>query len=781
MSQLTEARGNLTPTQAAILLEFETLADSGACQFLAKVSGHFVNLSIGACATASPVNGLALIGADIGLGGTLTMNTAIDANTFTFDFTDLGDFLIQGTNGRGLLHDGTNIYLSDSGTTVSVGVGANKIYVKTPNVVGATAVVGQALKLVNLTTGEVEFGTVSSAAIDITYSNATSGLTATDVQAAIDEVVTLIGTGGITGSGVSGRVTIWNGTATVTSDADFTFNTTTNALTAGRINLFSPVATSMMVGPLLASAVGDYNTIGGIGAFTAATTSQYVTVWGAYAAATATNHAFSVFIGAEAGRFAANMFGSICIGWRAGYYATSTGSVYIGNSVGSAATGSNNMLLGIGIGTNALFSGGANTIGGANSFGTTPTSADGNSGWGQDCFVVLTTADFNSAIGYRSGYTVTSGGYSVFAGSTADVTVGTVASVICIGYGAKADTNNIAVIGGLTSNGYITDLYLGNGKENATPLAQVKVHVTGGDTSANNIIGSDVWWMAGIARGSGLGGNHFFYTSDATTSGTTLQTSTSKFQVSVKGNVVAGSLAVVSTSATDGFLYIPTCAGTPSGTPTAYTGKDAIVYDSTNDLMYIYEGGAWRTVGSATVDQFKTMAADSGTTTANSPTDTFTLTGGRNISTSIVGDAVTIRQTEAWQMDPGPSTDLTANGPQTTLNSAGAVTAGELLYYTSSSNCTQTDADAESTSKGMLGVTLTSTAGVGSIRIALPGSFIRNDAWAWTPGAKLYVSTTAGAMTETAPSGTGDVVRVVGFAISADTMYFYPGDTVVLV
>lgn len=67
-----------------------------------------------------------------------------------------------------------------------------------------------------------------------------------------------------------------------------------------------------------------------------------------------------------------------------------------------------------------------------------------------------------------------------------------------------------------------------------------------------------------------------------------------KFQISSSGNVVPGALAALATSATDGFLYVPTCAGTPTGTPTAYTGKVPNVYDTTNNKRYTYNGGAWK-------------------------------------------------------------------------------------------------------------------------------------------------------------------------------------------
>ena len=49
-------------------------------------------------------------------------------------------------------------------------------------------------------------------------------------------------------------------------------------------------------------------------------------------------------------------------------------------------------------------------------------------------------------------------------------------------------------------------------------------------------------------------------------------------------------LAALATNATDGFLYIPTCAGDPTGTPTAFTGKVAMVFDTTNNELNIYDG-----------------------------------------------------------------------------------------------------------------------------------------------------------------------------------------------
>jgi hypothetical protein len=70
-----------------------------------------------------------------------------------------------------------------------------------------------------------------------------------------------------------------------------------------------------------------------------------------------------------------------------------------------------------------------------------------------------------------------------------------------------------------------------------------------------------------------------------------------RMRIDSSGNIVAGASAALATNATNGFLYVPTCAGTPTGVPTAITGMAPIVVNTTNNKLYFYSGGAWRDAG----------------------------------------------------------------------------------------------------------------------------------------------------------------------------------------
>lgn len=68
--------------------------------------------------------------------------------------------------------------------------------------------------------------------------------------------------------------------------------------------------------------------------------------------------------------------------------------------------------------------------------------------------------------------------------------------------------------------------------------------------------------------------------------------SASRGQVTAAGSWVLGSGALA-TNATVGFVEIPTMAGAPTGVPTTVAGMVSLTFDTTDNRLYFYTGGAW--------------------------------------------------------------------------------------------------------------------------------------------------------------------------------------------
>lgn len=118
-----------------------------------------------------------------------------------------------------------------------------------------------------------------------------------------------------------------------------------------------------------------------------------------------------------------------------------------------------------------------------------------------------------------------------------------------------------------------------------------------------------------------------------------------------------------------------------------------------------------------------------------------------------------------------PTADHTANGDKLTVTvDVNAFGFGATLYMASDGNMETADA---SGANYMPCVAIALESGTGSKEVLLRG-YVRDDTWNFTPGGLIYVSTTLGDLTQTAPSGSGDQVQVIGWAYSADIMVFDP-------
>ena len=87
-----------------------------------------------------------------------------------------------------------------------------------------------------------------------------------------------------------------------------------------------------------------------------------------------------------------------------------------------------------------------------------------------------------------------------------------------------------------------------------------------------------------------------------------------------------------------------------------------------------------------------------------------------------------------------------------------------------------TDANSEDTSGNVELAIVLASGNNGDTRLLLTGGHIREDDWNFTLyGKALYISATPGTMTQTVVSGSGDIVRVIGYASTfADQIHFKP-------
>ncbi len=136
--------------------------------------------------------------------------------------------------------------------------------------------------------------------------------------------------------------------------------------------------------------------------------------------------------------------------------------------------------------------------------------------------------------------------------------------------------------------------------------------------------------------------------------------------------------------------------------------------------------------------------------------------------TDYASDAITFTTKKiTWSAALG--SDDTYEGSQIVgLNNSGGVTQWDTVYLNSSSQWVLADANGSGTYPARGIVAATQSTGVATIVIT--SGTIRNDAWSWTIGGTIYLSVTAGGMTQTPPATTGDKVQVIGYALTADIM-----------
>jgi hypothetical protein len=150
----------------------------------------------------------------------------------------------------------------------------------------------------------------------------------------------------------------------------------------------------------------------------------------------------------------------------------------------------------------------------------------------------------------------------------------------------------------------------------------------------------------------------------------------------------------------------------------------------------------------------------------------------------------------------GGSTPLTTNkggGRIQDMITSGTIDAGKLCYmtttvggspYAETTRMAYADADGASTSTGLLAICLSASTGNDQVRpfaldgyVSINASFINNKAGLATDdnGKPVYISPTAGFVDMSAPTSSGQIVRILGHVVTTNvgfyTIYFRPDNT----
>lgn len=154
-----------------------------------------------------------------------------------------------------------------------------------------------------------------------------------------------------------------------------------------------------------------------------------------------------------------------------------------------------------------------------------------------------------------------------------------------------------------------------------------------------------------------------------------------------------------------------------------------------------------------------------------------TFTGTVVLPTVTAGGVITLAENAAIALDPAGSADGKYTGITVTGVAGYAQSYGDLVYLAAAdSRWELADADAATTGDRMLAMVVVAGGSDGAACTLLLQGIIRADAKfpALTIGSAVYVGETAGAIQVAIPTGADNVIRRVGFALTADEIYFNP-------
>lgn len=224
----------------------------------------------------------------------------------------------------------------------------------------------------------------------------------------------------------------------------------------------------------------------------------------------------------------------------------------------------------------------------------------------------------------------------------------------------------------------------------------------------------------------------------------------------------------------------------------------ALTTTASGDLIPIVDVSDTTDASSGTTKQITQANLFSGYAPTASPTfsGTVTLPSGTSLTSPTLttptlvtpsafttGGTITLAENTSIALDPAGSADGKYTGLTVTATAGYTQAFGDLVYLDPTDSrwelCdANSAAAADGDSRGIVGIVVSAGTDGTACTILLNG-IIRADAKfpTFTVNSPVYVSETAGEVTQTQPTTTDAVIRIVGTALTADEMYFNPDNT----
>ena len=137
--------------------------------------------------------------------------------------------------------------------------------------------------------------------------------------------------------------------------------------------------------------------------------------------------------------------------------------------------------------------------------------------------------------------------------------------------------------------------------------------------------------------------------------------------------------------------------------------------------------------------------------------------------------AVAAKKNILYDTTPADTVD---DGFTRSFVASGVLARGQLGYVKAAGTVAKANAASAATASGLLVLSPASVASTGSFAAIMPGTMVGHSAWNWTPGAPIFMGSSAGSMTQTKPSAASAIVRVVGYGgRNSNVMWFDPDKT----